>query len=379
MNVVIILPTYNEKGNIEHLITILEEEVFPKIINHKMSILVADDNSPDGTADEIKKLMKKYKNLDLNIGEKRGLGAAYVRGMTYAIEKMNADVIFEMDADFFHDPKKIPQFLEKINQGFDFIVGTRYSDGGSIPKNWKLHRKAFSILGNLLVRSILMRFSIHDWTGGYRAIKKEVFLKEKQELIKFKGYTFQVAFLYKALKDGFKVAEVPFHATDRVLGRSKIAPLEYIINLLKYVITARITEVFIGTFGKFLIVGGIGFVINAVMLRALVEGYRVAPEPANLIGAALAIFSNYNLNNLWTFKGRSRTGIGVYLWKLLHFYLTSSFGVIFIQTGTIALGNIIFGKQLYFLYFIIGTGVLLIWNFTIYNRFIWRKKSTTTR
>ncbi|OGH11932.1 MAG: hypothetical protein A2857_05785 [Candidatus Levybacteria bacterium RIFCSPHIGHO2_01_FULL_36_15] len=372
---VIVLPTYNEKGNVDKIIPILEEEVFPSIKNYEMHILVADDNSPDGTAEEIKTLMKKWKNIELNLGEKRGLGAAYIRGMTYAIDKMGADVLFEMDADFFHDPKKMPEFLNKIDQGYDYVIGTRYSGGGSIPKNWKLQRKIYSIFGNLLVRTILTRFSIHDWTGGYRAMKKEAFLKEKNELIDFKGYTFQVAFLYKVVRDGYKVAEVPFHATDRVLGRSKIAPAEYIFNLLKYVITTRAKELLMGKFGKFLVVGGFGFIVNAVTLRILVESARWNPELSNLMGAALAIFSNYNFNNIWTFKESKSNTFSTYLFKLLQFYLTSAFGVIFIQTGTIFVGDSILGKQFYFIYFLFGTFLLLIWNFTMYNRVIWRKKA----
>lgn len=374
MKVIIIIPTYNEKGNVDRLIPILEEEVFPSIKNHDLNILIADDNSPDGTANEVKKLMKKWKNIELSMGEKRGLGAAYVRGMNYAIEKMGAEIMFEMDADLSHDPKKIPEFLQKIDEGYDFVIGTRYSQGGSIPKNWGLHRKLFSIFGNLLVRIILMRFSIHDWTGGFRALKKEVFLKEKQELTAFRGYTFQVSFLHKVVRDGFKVAEVPIHFTDRTLGHSKIAPKEYIIDLLKYVITARIKEIIGGTFGKFLAVGGVGFIINAATLRILVENFRWAPAPANLVGAALAIFSNFNGNNLWTFKERRTTSFFDYFKKLAQFYATSAFGVIVIQTGTIWLGDHLIGRKFYFSYFLVGTGLLLIWNFTMYSLVIWRKK-----
>src|SRR3990167_2120597 len=99
MKVVIISAAYNEKGNIERLITILEHEVFPKIKNHEMSILIADDNSPDGTGDEVRKLMRKWKNISISSGPKKGLGAAYIRGMTHAVEKMKADVVFEIDAD----------------------------------------------------------------------------------------------------------------------------------------------------------------------------------------------------------------------------------------------------------------------------------------
>ena len=374
MKVVIIIPTYNEKGNIERLIEILEKDIFPQIKNHDMNILVADDSSPDGTADVVKKLMEKHKNLDINIGEKHGLGAAYVRAMTYAIDRMDADVMFEMDADLSHDPKKIPDFLKKIDDGYDFVIGTRYSQGGSIPSNWGLSRKMFSVFGNLLVRTILLKFSIHDWTGGFRAVKKEVFLKEKEELTAFKGYTFQVSFLNKAVRDGFKVAEVPIHFTDRTLGHSKIVANEYIIDLLKYVITASIKEKLFGTFGKFLVVGGTGFVLQAIILRIGVESFKINPSISNLLGAVVAIFSNYNLNNLWTFKSEKATGIAHYFIGLLKFYATSAIGVLLIQTGIIYLGDTFIGRKYYFLYFIIGTGVLLIYNFTVYRLVIWRKK-----
>lgn len=376
MKVVIIIPTYNEKGNIDRLVEILETDIFPKIKNHDMNILVADDNSPDGTADEVRKLMKKYKNLDLNTGEKHGLGAAYVRAMSYAIEKMNAEVMFEMDADLSHDPEKIPDFLKKIDEGYDFVIGTRYSQGGSIPSNWGLSRKMFSVVGNLVVRIILLKFSIHDWTGGFRAMRKEVFLKEKSELTAFRGYTFQVSFLNKVVRDGFKVAEVPIHFSDRTLGRSKIAPREYIIDLLKYVITASIKEKIFGSFGKFLVVGGTGFLIQLIVYRFIINATTLPLGLSNLLSAQLAIFSNYNLNNLWTFKKEKSKNIFSYFGKMLVFFATSNTGVFFIQSGIIQLGEILFGRQfpLPYVYFVFGTGVLLIYNFTMYRFVIWRRK-----
>ncbi len=374
MKAVVILPTYNEKENVDRIIPLLEEQVFPHVKNWDMSILVADDNSPDGTAEVVKKLQKKWKNIAISEGPKKGLGAAYIRGMEYAIKHMGADVVFEMDADGQHDATKIPQFLEKIDEGADMVIGTRYSGGGSIPANWPPQRKAFSIIANLFVRFVFMKFSIHDWTGGYRGLKKEVFLKEKEELSKFNGYIFQISFLHKAIRDGFTVAEVPFHFSDRTLGSSKIAPLGYIMDVLKFVIGTRIKEVLTGSFGKFLVVGGLGFVINAVVLKVLVDAFHTSPAVANLAGAALAIFSNFNFNNLWTFKDQKITSFGTYLWKLLHFYLTSAFGVIFIQTGTIFVLDRILGRTYYFYYFLLGTFFILIWNYTIYNKFIWKKK-----
>lgn len=376
MKIALIIPTYNEKGNIENLIDILEKEVFPKIKNHDMHIVVVDDTSPDGTADTVKELIKKYKNLHIiENGLKEGLGAAYVRGMTLAIEKLDPDVMFEMDADLSHDPDKIPAFIKKIEDGCDMVIGTRYSDGGSIPEDWGITRKAYSVIGNLIVRLILMRFSIHDWTGGYRALKKEVFLKERSELKGFKGYTFQVAFLHKAVKDGYKIGEVPFHFSDRKVGGSKIAPAEYIVDLLRYVIKSRVKEIVTGPFGKFLVVGGIGFILNAVILKVLVDEFKWAPYVANLAGAVVAIFSNYNFNNVWTFKEHKVTNFSTYIVKLIHFYVTSAFGVIVIQTGTIFVGvHYITSQKDYFIYFLLGTAFIMIWNFFIYSKFIWKKR-----
>lgn len=242
MKIVVVTATYNEKDNIGKFITIVEEEVFPKIEHHNMSLLVADDNSPDGTGDIVRGFMQKYSNLDISSGSKKGLGAAYLRAMSYAIGCMNADILISIDADLQHDPHTILEFLKKIEQGYDIVCGTRYSDGGSTPKNWPLYRKAFSQVGNFTVRAVTGRFHLHDWTTGFRAIKKEVFLQEREKIRPFQGYTFMVAFLYKAILDGYTIGEVPIHFMNRKLGDSKIAPLEYIINLLKYVISERLRE-----------------------------------------------------------------------------------------------------------------------------------------
>lgn len=371
MKVVIINPTYNERENIGPLIE-EEQKVFKKISKHEMHTLVVDDSSPDETHKVVEEKMKKYKNVHLAIGGKQGLGAAYIRGMDYAINQMGADVIFEMDADFSHDPEKISEFLEKIDEGYDFVIGSRYIKGGSIPANWGIHRKIFSVFGNMLVRFILGRFKVHDWTGGFRAVRKEFFQKTHEKLYGFAGYTFQVGFLYYSLIAGAKVAEVPINFVDRKYGKSKIAPLNYIITLLFYVTKMRIRELW-GRFAKFLAVGGVGFIINAVVLRVGVENLKWAPVPANLVGAALAIFSNFNGNNLWTFRERRITSFFEYFKKLLQFYATSAFGVVVIQTGTIWLGDTLIGRQFYFLYFLFGTGLLLIWNFTMYSTVIWRK------
>ena len=372
MKVVIILPTYNEKGNIDRLISILEKDIFPNIKNHDMNILVVDDNSPDGTGDVVKKLMGKWKNIKLNTGEKQGLGAAYIRGMTFAIDKMGADIMFEMDADFFHDPKKIPEFLEKIEEGYDMVIGSRYTNGGSIPSNWGLHRKIFSIFGNLLVKSILMRFWIHDWTGGFRAMRKEVFLKEKDELKLFKGYTFQVAFLHMAIRDSYKIAEVPFVAQDRTLGRSKIAPLEYIINLLRYVLKARFFELLHSPFLKYAITGFIGYVINAVTLEIFFRN-GLHPAIAGAIGAEFSIIWNFAMNNFWSFSKYKITKPLKVLLKFPQFNLVS-FGSLVIISAVLAIGTHFFGTSSRQVFLVIAIGLFVIpYSYTMYNIFIWKR------
>jgi dolichol-phosphate mannosyltransferase len=374
MKIFVVPATYNEKENIEKFIAVLEEEVFPQIKNHEMHIIVADDFSPDGTGEIVKKMMEKYKNLGINQAEKKGLGAAYMRTMGYAVRELGADVVVSIDADFQFDPHDLIKFIEKIDEGYDMVVQTRYSKGGSIPENWPPQRKMFSIVANLFVRTVFMKFSVHDWTGGFRAISKEVFLKVSPEMSKYNGYIFQIAFLHKAVAQGFKIGEVPLHFSDRKLGMSKIAPLGYIVDVLTFVMLTRIKEVVTGPFGKFLVVGGTGFLIQAVILKILVDGFMMNPSIANLIGAVAAVFSNFNLNNFWTFRSERVKSVGQYIWKLLNFYATSAIGVILIQTGIIFIGDQLFGRKYYFLYFIVGTAILLVYNFTVYRLIIWRKK-----
>ncbi|MBI2431169.1 MAG: glycosyltransferase family 2 protein [Candidatus Levybacteria bacterium] len=375
MKVVIIIPTYNEKGNIERVIEILETKIFPQIKNHQMHILVVDDTSPDGTAVTVEGLMMKNKNLHLlKNGEKLGLGAAYVRGMTHAVEKLQAEIMFEMDADLSHDPRKVPEFLRKIDEGYDMVIGTRYSQGGSIPQNWGLLRKTYSVFGNLLVRSILMRFWIHDWTGGFRALRKEVFLKEKKELASFRGYTFQVSFLHKTVRDGFKVAEVPIHFTDRTLGRSKIAPKEYIAELLEYVIAARFWELVFSPFLKYAITGFVGYLINAFSLE-LFKIFGIHSGVAGALGAELSIMWNFTLNNFWAFSKYRITRVQKIPLKFIQFNMVS-FGSVLIIFTVITVGTSLFGdtRLVRQLFLIIAIAFFVIpYSYSMYNIFIWKR------
>jgi len=376
---VVILPTYNERDNIGLLIDKVEQE-FGQIKNYSMQVLVVDDNSPDGTQKVVRKKQQEFSNVSLLTGKKEGLGKAYIRGIDYAINKLNAHVVFEMDADFSHNPKKIPQLLEKLDQGFDIVVGARYIEGGSIPKNWGVHRKFLSRMGNTMVRTLLVQFKIHDWTSGFRALRVDVYKKVRSELTDFTGYTFQVAFLHKALRRGFKVAEIPIHFVDRRFGKSKIGP-EYVINLLVYLVKQTLINP--PRFFKFLVVGGFGFILQFISFRIL-RSFDLRPSIATAISAEIAIISNFIWNNLWTFAERKITSAGRLVYKFFQFNLTS-LGSLLIQAGISEVGTRMFGIATVMslagfalfsddLYLMVGILIGLIWNYTMYSLVIWRKK-----
>lgn len=369
MKAVILIPTYNERENIIKILDILSE-VKKKIQGYTISFLVVDDTSPDGTKDVVYSYQKTHKDVCIILGKKEGLGRALLRGMTWAVEHMGADIIVQMDADLSHDPKKLPLFFEELDKGADFVVGSRYIKGGSIPENWGIHRKIYSVLGNAIVRFGLGYLSVHDWTGGYRAYKKKFFEKYKESMKAYSGYVFQIAFLHKSIRGGAVVVEVPFHFSDRLYGHSKIAPMEYIRKIIEYILVERWHDIRYGHFGKFAVVGTIGFIINTIILVGL-KSFGVHPAIGSAVGAECAIISNFFLNNMWTFQDRKVTGVKA-IGKFIQFNATSV-GAIIIQSSTVYIGTLMFGMWAYFYAYIFGVGLGLIWNYVMYSRVIWKK------
>jgi len=371
MKVVIILPTYNEKGNIGILIDNIEK-VIGQLRTFAFDILVVDDSSPDGTALIVQEKQKKYPNLHLLVNkEKIGLGRAIIFGMDYAAKNLGGEILMEMDADLSHDPKKIPEFLAKIEEGSDFVVGSRYIKGGAVPRRWALHRKIFSRVGNLIVRIILGIFWVHEWTNGFRAVKRKFFETARNELLDFSGYTFQVAFLHKSIKNGAKVAEIPIVFSERYYGRSKMAPLEYITSLLVYLVTARISELWDSGFLKFCVVGTIGFIVNAVGLELFYQ-LGLKPGPAAVLGTEMAIISNFALNNLWTFSANKIRNFFQLIPKFIQFNFTSA-GAIFIQGVVVGIGTFFLGDQTRLLFLTISVVFFVLpYNWLIYTRLIWK-------
>lgn len=206
----IVIPTYNERGNIGKLINSVENVLRKNRISGEL--IVVDDSSNDGTTELLKTLKRKFRNIRLHIRKERGIGSALRLGYELARKKY----VLAMDADFSHNPKDIPKFLKEIENA-DIIVGSRYVPKGKI-ENWSLRRRILSLGANLLASAVL-GLNVKDATSGYRLFRKDV-LRDLD--LKADGFVIQVESLYKAKKKGYVIKEMPISFKDRVKARSKL-------------------------------------------------------------------------------------------------------------------------------------------------------------
>lgn len=216
MSNLVIIPTYKEKENIEAIIKAISSFPVP------FDILIIDDNSPDGTANIVKSLQQTYRNIHLiERSGKLGLGTAYIEGFKWALER-GYSLIYEMDADFSHDPKDLVKLYNACQKdGADVAIGSRYISGVNVV-NWPLSRVLMSYIASIYVRMIT-GMKIMDTTAGFICYRKEVLENIKPEHIKSIGYGFQIEMKFAAWKLGYKIVEIPIIFTDRQLGASKMS------------------------------------------------------------------------------------------------------------------------------------------------------------
>ena len=213
----VIIPTYNEKENIEKMV----RKVFS--LSEPFDMLIIDDGSPDGTADIIKDLQKdefKTRLFLLERSGKQGLGTAYITGFKWALER-DYEFIFEMDADFSHNPEDLLRLHEACSNGADLVIGSRYKSGVNVV-NWPMGRVIMSYYASAYVRFVT-GMKIHDSTAGFKCYKREVLKAIDLDKIKFKGYAFQIEMKFTVWKLGFNIEEVPIIFTDRKEGSSKMS------------------------------------------------------------------------------------------------------------------------------------------------------------
>jgi dolichol-phosphate mannosyltransferase len=224
MKATVCLPTYNEAENLEKMVRALGEQ--------GVRVLVADDDSPDGTGEIADRLAAELDYVEvLHRPEKQGIGPAYLDAFRRVLAG-DSELILEMDCDFSHDPKDVPRLIAACEQGADIALGSRYVRGGGT-RNWGLVRRIVSWGGSFYAR-VILGLRVHDLTGGFKCFRRHVLETLDLDRIESKGYAFQIETTYRAIGHGFKVVEVPIVFVDRTEGTSKMSKrifLEAVVNV----------------------------------------------------------------------------------------------------------------------------------------------------
>ena len=217
---IVVLPTYNESENIARILPALFDLAIPN-----MRILVVDDNSPDGTGTVAEALARRSEYHGrihvLHRPHKQGLGPAYIQGFKHALA-LGADLVMQMDADLSHQPKYIPQLLERV-ENYDIVIGSRYAAGGSVDDSWGPARKLLSWWANRVYSPTILRLPVKDATGGFRVYRRDCLIGMNLDKIKANGYVFMVELIFVAHRLGYTVNEIPIHFPDRQHGLSKMS------------------------------------------------------------------------------------------------------------------------------------------------------------
>jgi len=234
MKLAIVIPTYNEAETIPSLINELFEKI--KQFVEKLDILIIDDSSPDGTADIVRELGTKYEKITvIQRPKKMGLGAAYKEGFRHVLEKLDSELVLQMDADHSHQPSEIPNMLEKI-KNFDFLVASRHVEGSDVI-GWGIGRKATHSVAGAIAR-ICAKIEIRDSTSGFRMFKKKTLEKVDFDKIRSDGFAFQIEVLHQLKQLGMKGLEVPTVFVNRTEGSSKMGSsemMQFITMCISYI------------------------------------------------------------------------------------------------------------------------------------------------
>ena len=230
VGVCFVIPTYDEAANITSLLRRVTT-LYPA---PNVAFLIVDDHSPDGTAGLVREFAAGDGRVHLLEGERRGIGDAYVRGMRHALDRLGADVVVQMDADFSHDPADAGRLLAGIAAGADVVIGSRYVAGGTIDEGWPLARRWLSRWGNRLARWVAGLRGVHDCTAGFKALRAGALRAAQVEAIRVQGHAFQVELLHRLLGAGARVVEEPIRFRDREHGQTKLgigSSLEFFSNV----------------------------------------------------------------------------------------------------------------------------------------------------
>lgn len=386
--VVVLLPTFNEKTNIEKFTAeVLDQE--KKLPGYRIEVLIVDSHSPDGTGEIARKLANENSRIHfLNVG--RGLGVALIKGHQYSLDHLKPDIMAQIDADGQVDVDIVPRLVKVIDEGYDLAIGSRFVPGGK--NQLSLSRKIFSAGSSFISRLIMGPWDIKEFGNSARAFTPELFKKINKQSLPWKETTFiiQPAFLNEAVLAGAKYKEIPLVFKNRAEGYSKNKIMNYSYDVVTYAIDARlhkwgITFPFFKatrkakTLIKFAVVGFTGTVIDFAFYKYFIWEFGLPPATSKGFSTEIAIMSNFVLNNAWTFKNR-KTGKNIYQ-RFISFQLVSLVGlgiaVALVKGLDLVFGNgfidVGFRRIAYNnFYFFATIPPVMAWNFVVNHFFTWK-------
>lgn len=389
--VVIVAPTFNEQGSIAKAVELILAQN-GKVAGFDIHVLVVDSHSPDGTGQIAANIASQNNRVHFLDVLERGLGLAIIRGYDYALKVLDADILMQIDADLQHDPNDIPKFLQKINEGYEFVQGSRYAKGGA--NKISLARQVFSIGMSLTCRLLTGIWQISDFAPSFKAFTKDLYQRMDKASIPWHGTTFLIspALVVEANRAKAKMCEVPIIFRERGVDRSKNEIANYIIDVLGYGLEVRFSKWGIKlpilywarrskTFIKFGFVGFFGTVIDFVFYNIFIGFLGLRPATSKALSTEIAILNNFSWNNIWTFKKRKTKN--TFLGKLLIFNFVSfgglAIGVLIVKflhllygDGTVRIGPL--AIQYYNLYFFATIPPVMTWNFLMNHYFTWKRE-----
>lgn len=398
MRLVVNIPTYNEKENIEEIVkeVLAQAKNIPEVDLH---VLVSDSHSTDGTAEIVKKISRDNPKVHYLDVKDRGLGVGLIKGHRFAVNRLKADILAQMDGDLSHDPATLPKMVTYIKNGYDLVNGSRLMRGGKNLLGW--HRRLFTWGSAAYCKLAWGTFNISEYTTSYRVFTKKLFENINLARVPWKSKTYivQPSFLYAAILAGAKIKEVPITFVDRKRGYSKAQIVAYTLDVIKFGIKVRLQRS--KTFVKFVIVGTVSYLLNAIILGLLNRGriyifpildkplLSLVPETtsstflflsldrlfvSSVISIETSIIFNFLMHDNWTFKSRSHEG-----WIILRFlkFNFSSIGSPIIQLSSILIFAKIFGLHEQ-IGLAVGVVCGLFFNYFVNILWIWKARPAKT-
>ncbi len=373
MNIVVIIPTYNEAGGIGGVLDELHETVRTRP-DHRWMALVVDGNSTDHTREIVRS--KQYPTLEVHLleeQEKSGIARAYATGMTHAMTTLAAHAFVEFDGDGQHDPSALLRMLDALENGAEYVIGSRYIPGGRVPESWAWYRRALSRFGSLYAR-LLLELPIHDVTSGLKMTKvtptrKPLLLASLTRLLS-REYAYKIQLLTETVYAGARVQEVPISFRTRENDSSKSTPRD-IWESLRITTTLRLRHLSQWRLLRVALIGSIGFLVQTTVFELLgLQWAVVSPSTAAVAGALFAILSNFLLNEHFSFADRTHNAStsGV---RLAKFYLVSSGSVVVQWVSLSAAEQLTTDLFALRAVYVLGVLVGFLINYTGYYFFVW--------